>query len=323
MTVILGQSYVVLWSELWERERDFSAQETAHMLLSLPLVSCSYSFITLSLTGNRRVAEDPESGELRLQQSLLDHYSTRTTYLDLSLLQFATNFYIYNGEIKERSSPVIVRTFPQYSSNSHGDKYDLYCKYQLVKHKPWNGEMANAWGGGEGCSELWITEYHSFLQTTGARGRIPHFLQELQLAQQRWIKDVDEQQSEYQDEWMVLCQCNPRFRVHSEQDDQVDWEAAARDFPREMLRECPNWITSQRHLSEVQTPPGKDSFLQWTFLLSTQNRNMLMTSSKTTMFAFYQQEPQILCIWLFQEQLAQVNHTWSVPLRTYWKIPAY
>ena len=57
-------------------ERDFSAQETAHMLLSLPLVSCSYSFITLSLTGNRRVAEDPESGELTLQQSLLDHYST-------------------------------------------------------------------------------------------------------------------------------------------------------------------------------------------------------------------------------------------------------
>ena len=57
-------------------ERDFSAQETAHMLLSLPLISCSYSFITLSLTGNRRVAEDPESGELTLQQSLLDHYST-------------------------------------------------------------------------------------------------------------------------------------------------------------------------------------------------------------------------------------------------------
>ena len=114
--------------------------------------------------------------------------------------------------------------------------------------------MANAWGGGEGCSELWITEYHSFLQTTGARERIPHFLQELQLAQQHWIEeDVDEQQSEYQDEWMVLCQRNPRFRVHSEQDDQVDWEAAARDFPREMLRECPNWIISQCHLSKVSS----------------------------------------------------------------------
>ena len=70
--------------------------------------------------------------------------------------------------------------------------------------------------------------------TVGARERIPHFLQELQLAQQRLIEeDVDdEQQPEYQDEWMVLCQRNPRFTVHSEQDDQVDWEAAARDFSK-------------------------------------------------------------------------------------------
>lgn len=95
---------------------------------------------------------------------------------------------------------------------------------------------------------------HSFLQTAGARERIPHFLQELQLAQQRLIEYVDdEQQPEYQDEWMVPCQRNPRFTVHSEQDDQVDWEAAARDFPREILRECPNWIISQRHLSEASS----------------------------------------------------------------------
>ena len=107
--------------------------------------------------------------------------------------------------------------------------------------------MANAWGGGQGSSELWITEYHSFLQTAGARERIPHFLQELH-------EDVDdEQQPEYQDEWMVLCQRNPRFTVHSEQDDQVDWEAAARHFPREILRECPNWIISQCHLSEASS----------------------------------------------------------------------
>ena len=28
-------------------ERDFSAQETAHLLLSLPLYSCTYSFVTI------------------------------------------------------------------------------------------------------------------------------------------------------------------------------------------------------------------------------------------------------------------------------------
>ena len=29
-------------------DRDMAAQETAHMLLSLPLVSCTYSFVTVS-----------------------------------------------------------------------------------------------------------------------------------------------------------------------------------------------------------------------------------------------------------------------------------
>jgi len=35
-----------------------------------------------------------------------------------------------------------------------------------------------------------------------------------------------------------------------EADSQVDWSAAARQLPNDVLRECPKWISSQRHLSE-------------------------------------------------------------------------
>ena len=80
-------------------ERDFSAQETAHTLLSLPLVSCTFNFVTLSLTGDRRIVEDPESGQLVVQQSLFDHYCNRTTNLDISLLHFAAEFSVYKGDI--------------------------------------------------------------------------------------------------------------------------------------------------------------------------------------------------------------------------------
>lgn len=68
-------------------ERDFSSQETAHMLLSLPLTSCSYSFVTLSLTGDRRVAETGQ--QLEIQESFLDHYGNRTKHLDIKILQYA------------------------------------------------------------------------------------------------------------------------------------------------------------------------------------------------------------------------------------------
>ena len=34
-------------------ERDISSQETAHLLLSLPLFTCTFNFVTISLTGDR------------------------------------------------------------------------------------------------------------------------------------------------------------------------------------------------------------------------------------------------------------------------------
>ena len=39
-------------------ERDYSAQETAHLLLSLPLYSCTYNFITVSLDGSKQISTE-------------------------------------------------------------------------------------------------------------------------------------------------------------------------------------------------------------------------------------------------------------------------
>ena len=42
-------------------DRDMAAQETAHMLLSLPLVGCSFSFVTVCLENSRKVILDAEN----------------------------------------------------------------------------------------------------------------------------------------------------------------------------------------------------------------------------------------------------------------------
>lgn len=44
-------------------ERDFGAQETAHILQSLPLYSCTFNFVTLSLDGGRQVRKDTQTPE--------------------------------------------------------------------------------------------------------------------------------------------------------------------------------------------------------------------------------------------------------------------
>ena len=53
-------------------DRDMAAQETAHMLLSLPLVGCTYSFVTVPLENSRKVVLDADdNGEAVLQKSVL------------------------------------------------------------------------------------------------------------------------------------------------------------------------------------------------------------------------------------------------------------
>ena len=44
---------------------------------------------------------------------------------------------------------VIPRIFPTYSPNPKGSNFSLYCKYQLLRYKPWKTTQNNAWGDQE------------------------------------------------------------------------------------------------------------------------------------------------------------------------------
>ena len=93
---------------------------------SLPLTSCSFSFITLSLTGSRKLLRNKDSGEFELKNSLLDQYASRSIELQMSLLQFASEYSIFKGAIRKHTSQVIVRTIPNYPSNPTSENYGLY-----------------------------------------------------------------------------------------------------------------------------------------------------------------------------------------------------
>ena len=69
-------------------------------------------------------------------------------------------------------------------------------------HNPWSGDMCNSWGGGNGSPEMWTSKYHTFLQTDAARKEIPHFTQEIQLAEQYLADeelDTEEPQQSHQE----------------------------------------------------------------------------------------------------------------------------
>ena len=129
-----------------ERERDFSAQETCQMLLSLPLVSCTYNFVTASLDGSKQISKNPESRELFLQASILETYTSRDVSLSpLNLYQYIANYTTIGWTVCKRSPPVVVRMCPTYPANPQGEKYPKFCHTQLLKYHSWSNSSHHSW----------------------------------------------------------------------------------------------------------------------------------------------------------------------------------
>jgi hypothetical protein len=77
-------------------DRDMAAQETAHMLLSLPLVGCTFSFVTICLDKTRKVNIDTENeGDEVLQKSALQEYAERTKLKSMSVFNIKQEFILY------------------------------------------------------------------------------------------------------------------------------------------------------------------------------------------------------------------------------------
>ena len=83
-----------------------------------------------------------------------------------------------------RGNEVIVRTFPTYNSDPKGKNYGLYCKYQLIKFKPWQTHPHNAWNNLPECDETFISIYKHFLSTNYAKQHIATITEELHRAEQ-------------------------------------------------------------------------------------------------------------------------------------------
>lgn len=76
-------------------ERDYSAQETCHLLLQLPLIQSSRDFTILSLDGSRQVEDRLQDDSHATVASILDHYVHRPTtpiFAEMKLLHFARNY---------------------------------------------------------------------------------------------------------------------------------------------------------------------------------------------------------------------------------------
>ena len=248
-------------------ERDFGAQETAHILQSLPLYSCTFNFVSLSLDGGRQIRSDTQTPhDKSTNPSMLETYMTRMQYehnfpniMSLNILEFTARYTLSQNELVHRTNNVIVRTFPTYNSDPKGTNYGLYCKYQLLKFKPWQTNPQNAWENLPECNNTFISAYKQFLTTDYARQHVATLAEELHRAEQyesTQLTDDDTNQEENApelEEWMLLCQLQPTYTTPESPDDDTDWEEAARQLPQSQFLSCPNWIKQMKAQTDSST----------------------------------------------------------------------
>ena len=126
-------------------ERDFSAQETRHLLLQVTLVKSIRDYVILSLYGSRQVQEEqPEDNTNRATvPSILDHYIQQpsdSSFQDMTLLYFAQNYSMLRdlGTAPKQQKMKIVSVRPYCSPDPNGPKYEQYCQQKLMLHVPFN-----------------------------------------------------------------------------------------------------------------------------------------------------------------------------------------
>ena len=123
-------------------ERDYSAQETCHLIMQLPMFRASRDFVILSLDGSREVDDKLEEGQVVTVDSQLDHYCARPTsqqFENLTLLQFVERYKLpkrVGEDLIHRKKEMIVIVHPYCPADPDGPKFEQHCKQKLMLYQP-------------------------------------------------------------------------------------------------------------------------------------------------------------------------------------------
>lgn len=211
-------------------------------------------------------------GSLYTEASLLDLYASRNVLENdfpgiskCNFIECASNYCQSKTGIRKRPFPVVIKTYPNYSSSPKGPSYGLFCKYQLLRYKPWQHSIDNAWGNKEGTDSIYIEQWHAFLETPKARQVVPNWLQQIDSISEYVIIDRNgcpEIDTGEREEWMILAdlkfQCDAEINdkdIHSETEHYLDDKSK---YTLEQIGNMPHWINEKKNaaIPELDDRPG-------------------------------------------------------------------
>lgn len=241
-------------------QRDMSIQEEMHQLLSLKLVSLTFQVISSSLDGSCKVSLS-ENDTLDTEKSLLDLYAKRNMFeadhpgiSKCNFVQFASNYFKAKLGTAKRTNPVVLKAFPNYSSNTKGPNYDLLCRYLLLKYKPWCNVLDDAWCNEKASDSVYINQWHIYLQTPDAQFFVPNWSQQINSISeyvQQLVNNDDyiESDTGEREEWMIIAD----MKLQSDNGNKLSLNCPSDFYAQDRLKYTaqeigymPHWITMQK-----------------------------------------------------------------------------
>ena len=222
--------------------RDYSAQETCHILLlhSMFLSSRSF-FVVLSIDGLRLVEEHLDEDKPATALSLLDHYRGRLStaqFESMTLLHFVQHYSLpkCGNEPSLRSKAVAVILHSYVPPDTNEPKYEQYCLQKLMINKPFR-QIHELQAG----FDNYVTAFNHFLLSGIFSSRLVEDVRCLQ--QDIDLQDLDDRENDEQesmnrvtcqaDDWMLICKdiCKALRMSEDLVATSTNWLAAARQYP--------------------------------------------------------------------------------------------
>ena len=168
----------------------------------------------------------------------------------MNFVQFATTFKVVNNELTKLPKNVIPRIFPTYSPNPKGANFGLYCKYQLLRYKPWATTETNAWGNDQPTDQILINHWQEFLQTPCGQTNVPDWFDKLQTVIQSQQEPEHEpcvEQGNTQEQWMILSDLHTPFDNSEQMPDSThDWHQDRARYSEQQIHAMSTWIRTKK-----------------------------------------------------------------------------
>ena len=186
-------------------------------------------------------------------------YDRSADIVNLNFVQFATKFKLVNRKLRQLPANVIPWIFPTYSGNSKGPNFHLYCKYQLLRYKPWKLTINNAWDDQEPSDEISIAHWHEFLQTQYAQTNVPDWFDKLQhviQSQQSSANEHSQPDNNSREEWMIISDLHTPFEFSDGTAPSYhDWQLDRIRYSDQQIGKMSAWIKTKKEQAANSISP--------------------------------------------------------------------